>query len=68
MTRTVARIENKGIYRVIYDDMRWMKHYVVYYEFHTYDGKAHKHKLAECLSLADALGYIQGNLILGCVD
>ena len=57
MKRTIAKITNKGIYRVIYDTEAKYNPYTVYVERVESDGR-HRRKVAEYADLESCLYYI----------
>ena len=58
MRRTVAKIINKGTYRVVFDDTKYINPYTIYRETHDIDGDFHAKKVESYGDLASCLYYL----------
>ena len=58
MRRTVAKIINKGTYRVVFDDTKYINPYTIYRETHDIDGDFHAKKVESYSDLKGCLCHL----------
>ena len=58
MRRTVAKISNKGTYRVVFDDTKYINPYTIYRETYDIDADFHAKKIVSYADLKSCLYHL----------